>query len=151
MGLNKLLQEEISIGASFDAQAVTNSAAVASNESIDMSKCYKASFLLQSDSTYINTDADVTLNVYEVATDVQTGGTLIAGKTVTISGGASAGVVSGQVDIRDSDLTDGKRYVYFEVVGAGATQTSVMSAVGLMGGLKDGLADKNGLTVARVF
>lgn len=150
MASNVLTQEETSVAASFDAFAVVDTLQ-ATNEAVDMSKFRKASFIMITDDTYIDTDADLTLSLHESATQAVTGGVALSGKTVTIAGAVGAGVLIGQIDIREDELTDGKSFVYAEVIAAGATQTAVVSVIGLGGLIKDGLASDNGLTVSRVF
>jgi hypothetical protein len=150
MSSNGLLQEQVAIAASFDAFAVIN-VLQATNEAADMRKFEKASFIMQTDDTYIDTDADLTIQLFKVAIQAVTGGTLMTGKAVTIAGAVGAGVLTAQVDVRDDELGDGFRFVYAEVVAAGATQTAVVSVIGLGGGIKNGIASDNGLTVSRVY
>ncbi len=150
MSLNALIQEQVSYAASFDPAAVV-ATLQATNEAIDMSQHEKASFILTTDDTYIDTDADLTIQLFKSATQAVTGGTLMTGKAETIAGAVGAGVVSAQIDVRDDELGDGFDFVYAEVIAAGATQTAIVSIIGLGGGIKSGLAKDVGLTVSRVY
>ena len=152
MSSNALLQEQVAVAASFDAFAVVDTLQ-ATNEAIDMSKFENASFIMITDDTYIDTDEDLTIQLFKVATQAVTGGTLMTGKAVTIAAAVGAGVLIGQVDVRDDELGTGFQFVYAEVIAAGATQTSVVSVIGLGGRIKSGVASDsgNGLTVSRKY
>lgn len=151
MALNQLLNEELAVVASFDAFAVVDTLQ-ATNEAIDMSLFEKASFIVITDDTYIDTDADLTIQLFEVATQAVTGGVALTGKAITLEALAGAAVHFGQVDVRNDELTEGKSFVYAEVIAAGATQTAVVSVIGLAGGIKNGLGKDNSLANgARAF
>ena len=145
MALNQLLNEELAVVASFDAFAVVDTLQ-ATNEAIDMSLFEKGSFIIITDDTYIDTDADLTIQLFEVATQAVTGGASLTGKAITLVAVAGAAVHFGQVDIRNDELSEGKSFVYAEVIAAGATQTAVVSVIGLAGGIKNGLGKDNSLS-----
>jgi hypothetical protein len=143
--MSGLTQEKVRLVSTFDAQAVVN-VAKAFNNAVDMSEETEVSFVLAADSSYIDTDADLTLQVYEVAANVVTGGVALSGKTITIAGDASAAKKQGIVDVLDTEMTDGMRYLYAEIVAAGATQTAVVSGVALSTKGRYGLGNTNAVT-----
>lgn len=143
--MGSLLQEDTKVVSTFDSQAVVN-VDKAFNNAIDMSVIDKVSFIFGADSTYTDTDADLTLQVFEVATDATSGGVALTGKALTLLSAGGPLVKQGVVDVKASELTSGKSFLYAEIVGDDATQTAEVFGVALAGDLRYGLGTDDPLT-----
>lgn len=142
--MSTLIQEDVRFVSTFNAFLVIDSAK-AFNDAIDMSVTEKVSFMFGADDTYTTTDADLTLTVFEVATNVTTGGVALTGKALTLAPGTAV-VKQGVVDVKASELTSGKTFLYAEIKGDDSTQTALVWGVAIAGGLRDGRGNQNAVT-----
>ena len=142
--MSELIQEDVRVVSTFNAFLVINSAK-AFNDAVDMSKVAKVSFMFGADDTYTTSDADLTLTIFEVATDVTTGGVALSGKALTLAPGTTQ-VKQGVVDVLSSELTSGKSFLYAEIEGDDATQTALVWGVVIAGGLRNGRGNQNAVT-----
>jgi len=144
--MGSLLQEDVRLVSTFDAQAVVNVAKKFDN-AIDMKVIDKVSFYFAADSTYVATDADLTLQVYENATNSTSGGVALTGKVLTLAPPASGTAKKqGVVDVKASEMTSGKSFLYAEILGDSATQTAIVSGLAIAGDLRHGLGNVSAVT-----
>jgi len=139
----ELIQEDVRVVSVFNAQIVTDTLKPF-NEAVDMGLADKVSYMFGADDTYEGSDADLTLSIFEVDTNVTTGGVLLKSLTILSAGGAA--VKQGVSDVKASELISGKTFLYAEILGDDATQTAEVWGVAIAGGLRYGRGNQNALT-----
>jgi len=133
---NQKLSEMLDVKAHLAPQLIADSAVTTDRVAMG-TNFRRVVFTFWTDATFVDTDCDIDIALYEAT--ASSGGTTAAlsGKTATLVAPAVAGMVKASIEVSEDELSDGYGYVYASLLGDGETQTAYATGIAICGDARE--------------